>query len=110
MDQSYISSIYISKRSLEWLTSSFHSLFKESYNHKFFRKLNDEGDTLWIEKHRNKNGYYVDLTLLEQSGHRTNIINPSMENKLGGFLSSHWSPTILTILIKITFQQSPPIQ
>lgn len=82
---SNIHSIFVSWKSLEWLASSFNSLYKDPCNHKFFRKLNDDGDTIWLEKHCNKYGYFTEITLLEQSGRRTNILIPAMEEKHGWF-------------------------
>lgn len=83
--KSNIYSIFITWNSLDWLSSSFKSLHKEPCNQKFFRKLNEEGDTLWLEKYNNKHGYFAELTLLEQFGLRSNILIPAMEDKRGWF-------------------------
>ena len=78
-------SICISWKALTWLSSSFHTLHCEPYNYKFFKKFLDNGAILWLEILHNKNGYYVEFTLLYHMRRMTKLFISSKANKQGCF-------------------------
>lgn len=65
--QSSSQNLSITWRSLTWSATSFKSFYKEPSSYKFFAEHRSGNCVLWIEKLRNKHGYFVEINHLKNN-------------------------------------------
>lgn len=78
-------SLSLTWNSLSWLVTSFKRLVDEPCSYKFFSEQRNEDYVIWLEKLKNRHGYFAEINQLSSNGGKSRLVIPLDKEKSGWF-------------------------